>query len=202
MTMETISSVRDRDPDLASELAADKLGRRAVVIVGAGQNTLHMGDSLKLLGQHHPLHVFEVVDQPPFPVDPDKLHLVNTPEGQRSSQELLGSGAVHAAYGSVTPLRHKDFLLNVLEHIGNGDVDFAVIAKPAVPNRETLRLVDAAKREAEAKLRLLHGDAFDPEENPLLYVHEHYKEKEKKRRTLLNRRPIADFRRTRSLRRF
>jgi len=47
MTMETISSVRDRDPDLASELAADKLGRRAVVIVGAGQNTLHMGDSLK-----------------------------------------------------------------------------------------------------------------------------------------------------------
>jgi len=180
MTMETMPRAANRGDDLTGPLSLGEYDARSVrdtvVIVGAGQNTLHMGESLKNLSEKHPVHVVEV-NPPQIPVDPDHLHLVSTLEGRQSAERLLGSGVVHAVYVSLVPRLHKESLVEQLGNAGDGKVDFVVIAKPAVQDIEELRVVDAAMRAAQEKIRLQRGDEPDVEQPSILYVHEHYKQK-------------------------
>lgn len=178
MTMETMLRSPNYGDDTANSFNFDahEVRRDTVVIVGAGQNTLHMGESIARLSEEHPVHVVDI-KEPLIPVDPDRLHLVNTQEGRESLDRLMGSGAVRAVYGSVVPKLHESFLVEQLGNVGNGDVDFVVIAKPAVQTLEELWVVDAAMKAAQEKLSQQSDIEHDVGKSPVLYVHEHYKEK-------------------------
>ena len=169
MTMETMVGPRGRtyeERDITNDWK--KEAGDAVVVVGAGQNTLHMGRPLDDLNQLHPVHVVEV-GEPLIPVEPDRLHLVNTPEGQESIAKLIGSGAVRTAYCSLVPSRHMPFLEEYLGYVKDGKVDRLVVAKPVVPTVADMKTVDALVKAIEARR--------GPEQGPVLYVHEHYIEK-------------------------
>lgn len=63
-----------------------------------------------------------------------------------------------------------------LPYVGRGLVDFVVVAKPAVQNIDEMHRVDTAVSEAKEDLAQLRGVPTD-KLDPILYVHEHYKEK-------------------------
>ncbi len=146
--------------------------RDTVVVVGAGQNTMHMSAALERLNDVHPVHVLEV-GTPLIPVSSDRLHMTNTAEGLASSRRLLGSGACRAAYLSVVPVLHERFIREYLGYVAEGEVDFVVIPKPAVRDVEEMRAVDKAVEDAKQRR---HERGADSELPPLL-VHEHYIEK-------------------------
>jgi predicted dehydrogenase len=152
--------------------------RQAILVVGGGENTKHMGKALREVDEisSYSVHVSEV-KEPLIPVEPEQLHRVDTSEGKTSLDGLIKSGEVRVAYGSLVPSMHLAFLEKYLQHVGEGLIDFVVIAKPAVQNLEELRAVNEAVRKAEAQLRLRYGDDYDFKENPILFVHEHYAEK-------------------------
>lgn len=158
-----------------SETENNETRRDTVVIVGAGQNTAHMGESIARLAATHPVHVFEV-GEPLIPVPPDRLHLTNTEEGRESSRQLLGSGAVHATYLSVIPKLHGPMLEDQLGYVGNGKIDFTVLPKPFAQNVKEMVAMRALVRKAQAKRRQIDA-SYNPDRDPLVYIHEHYKEK-------------------------
>lgn len=170
MAMERLPAAYDRNTDTDEAKQRD-----TVVIVGAGQNTAHMGDSIGRLAAEHPVHVFEV-GEPLIPVSPDKLHMTNTEEGRNSAQRLLGSGAVHATYLSVIPALHERMLSEHLEYAGEGKIDFVVLPKPFAQNVREMIAMRALVRAAEAHRKEL-DPGYDPASDPLVYIHEHYKEK-------------------------
>lgn len=189
MSVETLSRPRfdfdDDMPDMQEfeddfargyEEIPDAYEPHSVLIVGGGANTEHMGEALERLNRTHPVHVAEV-REPLIPVSPDRLHLVNTEEGRARLTQLIASGAIRAVYGSIVPSMHEGFLTDYLQEVGNGNIGFVVIAKPAVGNVAEMKRIDAAKKAAEDQLRLLHGPDYNPEDDPILYVHEHYMEK-------------------------
>lgn len=166
----------DTPPQDEEDYADETLPRRhAVVIRGGGQNTKHFGPALARLNEQHPVHVVEVA-QPHIPVAPDRLHLIHTPKGAESIEQLFGGGTVRAVYNSLVPHLHEQTLIEDLERVGRGQVDFVVVAKPAVRNLQEMRAVDLAKAAAEEQLRLLRGAEPDLAAD-ILYVHEHYIEK-------------------------
>lgn len=148
MAMEWLPATYDRGAD------ADENKRDTVVIVGAGQNTAHMGDSIERLAAEHPVHVFEV-SEPLIPVSPDRLHMTNTEEGRASAQRLLGSGAVHATYLSVIPALHERLLSEHLEYAGEGKIDFVVLPKPFAQNVREMIAMRGLVRAAEARRKEL-----------------------------------------------
>lgn len=172
MAMEQLPAAIDR-AELVTE--NDDERRDAVVIVGAGQNTAHMGESIARLSEGHPVHVFEV-NPPLIPVSPDRLHMTNTEEGRESSRRLLGSGAVRATYLSVIPKLHAPILEEHLQYAGDGRLDFIVLPKPFARDVNEMRIMREMIREAEAR-RQQNDPGYDPEKDPLVYIHEHYKEK-------------------------
>jgi hypothetical protein len=172
MAMERLPAASDRG-ELVTE--ADEARRDTVVIVGAGQNTAHMGESITRLAQEHPVHVFEV-NPPLIPVSHDRLHLTDTEEGYESSRRLLGSGAVHATYLSVIPKLHAPILEDHLEYAAEGNLDFIVLPKPFAQDVIEMRAMRGMIRAAEAR-RKQNDPSYDPEKDPLVYIHEHYKEK-------------------------
>lgn len=170
MATEKLPAAHDRE-----EAPITKQPRDTVIIVGAGQNTAHMSESIGRLSQEHPLHVFEV-NEPLIDVAPDRLHYTNTEHGRRSSEALLGSGAVHAAYLSVIPMLHKPLLDTYLAHAGEGRLDFVVLPKPFAQSVEELREMRVMLKNAVARRQEI-DPSYDPEANPILFIHEHYKEK-------------------------
>jgi hypothetical protein len=172
MAMERLPATNDR---AEIETETDDTQRDTVVIVGAGQNTAHMGESIARLAEEHPVHVFEV-NPPLIPVSPDRLHLTNTEEGRESSQRLLGSGAVHAVYLSVIPTLRAPMLEDLLEYAAEGKIDFIVAPKPWARDVPEMRIMRAMVRAAEARRKQI-DPGYDPKKNPLVYIHEHYKEK-------------------------
>lgn len=150
--------------------------RDAVVIYGgAGANAEHFGKAVDSLSRDHPVHIADIRTAERFPYA--EQHLVNTDEGKESLTELFNSGVVHAVYLSLIPRLHVSSLKEHLGNVGEGKADFVVIAKPAVQSIEEMKEVDAAKKAAEAKLLERFGPEYKPEANPMLYIHEHYKEK-------------------------
>jgi len=170
MATEKLPAAHDRE-----EAPITKQSRDTVIIVGAGQNTAHMSESIARLSEEHPVHVFEV-NTPLIDVAPDHLHYTNTEQGRRSSEALLGSGAVHAAYLSVIPMLHEPMLNTYLTHAGEGRLDFVVLPKPFAQSVEELRKMRGMLRDAVARRQELDPD-YNPEANPMLFIHEHYKEK-------------------------
>jgi predicted dehydrogenase len=170
MATEQLPAAHDREE---SDFTGQK--RDTVVIVGAGQNTAHMGDSIARLSLEHPLHVFEV-SQPLIDVNTDRLHMTNTEEGHRSAEALLGSRAVHAVYLSVIPLLHKPLLDKYLGHAGENEIDFVVLPKPFAQNVQELRDMRSMLRAAIARRQEI-DPSYNPEASPMLFIHEHYKEK-------------------------
>ena len=169
MATEKLPAAHDRDEHI------NESRRDTVVIVGAGQNTAHMGDSIERLSQEHPVHVFEV-NEPLIEVTPDHLHMTNTERGRDSAARLIGSGAVHAVYLSVIPKLHAPLLEEYLAHAGEGHIDFAVLPKPFAQNVIELREMRAMLAAATARRKQI-DPSYNPETNPMLFIHEHYKEK-------------------------
>lgn len=170
MAAEKLPATHDRE-----EADFTNSRRDTVVVVGAGQNTAHMGDSIARLSQEHPLHVFEV-SQPLIEVSPDNLHMTNTEAGYQSAEALLGSRAVHAVYLSVIPLLHKPLLDKYLGHAGEDEIDFIVLPKPFAQNVQELRDMRSMLKDAIARRQQI-DPSYNPEIKPMLFIHEHYKEK-------------------------
>lgn len=158
-----------------TEIDETKRRRDIVIIVGAGQNTAHMGESIERLSREHPVHVFEV-NTPLISIDPNRLHMTNTEEGRASARHLLGSGAVHATYLSVIPKLHAPMLEEHLGYAGEGLIDFTVLPKPFAQNVQEMRAMRAILRAAVERRKEI-DPTYDPDADPLVYIHEHYKEK-------------------------
>lgn len=171
MATETLPASRDREePETTPSQRRD-----AVVIIGAGNNTKNMERSVANLAVQHPVHVFEV-NEPLIPVQPDHLHMTNTEEGRRSASQLLGSGAVHATYLSTVAWVRKDLIPQHVDLAARKVIDFTVTTKPVAEDLPTaFKLRDTVRAAEEYRKQL--DPSYDPEVDPLIYVHEHYREK-------------------------
>lgn len=169
MATETLPAAHDREETESPEQ------RNTIVIVGAGQNTKHMAEPIARVAERRDVRVFEV-GTPLIPVDPDHLHMTNTEEGRRSAAELLGSKTVDIVLLSLVPGLHEQALKEYLEHAGNGDIRGIVIPKPYVQNVAELHDVRAALRQAIARRKQI-DPTYDPERDPMIRIHEHYRDK-------------------------
>jgi len=172
MATETLPAAHDREVIGFTE----QTPRKAALVVGAGANTAHMEKPLRGVAQRLDLHVFEVAP-PQIEVNPDRLHMTNTDEGQRSAAELLGSKTVGTVLLSLVPELHERKIVEFLRYAGDGLVHDIVVPKPLVQTIEELRTVRYALKDAIARRRQI-DPSYDPNKDPMLRVQEHYRDKE------------------------
>jgi hypothetical protein len=74
------------------------------------------------------------------------------------------------------PRLHEPLLNEHVGYAGEGLIDFTVIPKPFAQNVKEMVAMRALIRAAETRRREL-DPSYDPEQSPLVHIHEHYKEK-------------------------
>jgi hypothetical protein len=145
-------------------------GRRTL-IVGGGYNSLHMYENGGL--DHVDYDVADIAE-PRLPVAEDRLHIVDTPEGQAELIKLVEAGTFRSVYGSVIPALHMEFIETYLEQVAAGNVEFVVVSKPAVETLEEMIAVDMILKNAVEAVQERLGNDYDAAKNPLLLIHGHY----------------------------
>jgi hypothetical protein len=169
MATETLPAAYDREETDFTEQP------NTVLIVGAGDNVRNMEVAVGAVAARRNLQVFER-RTPLIPVSPDHLHLTNTEEGRRSAAALLGSKTVDVALLSLVPQYHESALTEYLGYAGDGDIRRIVIPKPLVQDVDELRRVRRAHKAAIARRQQI-DPSYDPETDPMIRVHEHYRDK-------------------------
>lgn len=170
MATETLSAAHDR-----KEINFTEQQRDTVLIVGAGDNIRNMAEPVRVIAERRNLHVFER-RTPLIPVDPEHLHFTDTEEGRQSAAALIGSKTIDLVLLSLVPGLHEQALTEYLEYAGNGDIKGIVIPKPLVQDTGELRNVRKAYRAAIARRQQL-DPTYDPEQDPMIRIHEHYLDK-------------------------
>lgn len=175
MTVETMPDARDRS-QMTGQLPAMEFQpdvpsvQDGVYVAGAlGANAENLRGALTRLATQHSLYLGDICEPTrELPVPSDHFYVVD-PEAHDEPEEIrekIENGEIHAVYGSLREVDHKEFLLRQLGYAARGLIKLIVIPKPALRDIAEMREVDAAVKVARAS-----GYEFK------LVVHEHIAER-------------------------
>jgi hypothetical protein len=169
MTIETMpcpSLVTEDDPEV-----------KKLLVVGPGANADRLRIAQGGLSEsvHHIVYYAGISTAvPAFEIAEGRLYEVDTDEGKEGLRRLIADKAFHATYYSTPAWLHEAGIIQGLRDVAEGRGNLLVATKPVVENPQQARRIRAAIAAAQARLRERLGASFNPEEKPLVLVHEHY----------------------------